>query len=284
MPISTFCGGRVYKQWQTFLSLSEFGCGWKEFSSRRSEFACIWRSKREGIMMIKIEKMRSHFSSNVFSAISCRGILNSLIFMKARSMQAWIPVVSSSLYFWKSVFKIPLHTFLCFSFWVYSILKWVAYIKLKVSWLHAFLWCMSQTSHDQDNSRDVQTHKKNSGVTVCKFNSIIQSIFVPNHLEMGVWWVRVPRGSSTRAWKLLLHLFSWPDWQPLGLRGWAKTCTGQFYIDIESLMSKPANFTCGRIFVHDNLYLLAASIFSKFQQFLLERCRDLLWLIYTEFE
>ena len=121
--------------------------------------------------------MQSHFSSNVFTAISRCGILNSLIFMKARSMEAWIPVISSSLYFRKSVFKIPLHMFLRFSFWVYSILKWVAYIKLKVSWRHAFLWCMSQTSRHQDNSRSVQTHKKNSGDTVCEFNSIIQSIF-----------------------------------------------------------------------------------------------------------
>ena len=45
-------------------------------------------SKRDGIMMIKIEKMQSHFSSNVSTAISCPGILNSLIFMKARSIQA----------------------------------------------------------------------------------------------------------------------------------------------------------------------------------------------------
>ena len=58
-------------------------------------------------MMIKIENMQSHFSSNVSTAISHRGILNSLIFMKARSIQACIPVVSSSLYFWKSVSKIP---------------------------------------------------------------------------------------------------------------------------------------------------------------------------------
>ena len=135
---------RMRIQAMTNFSFSFFGYGWEEFSSRRSEFACIWQSKQDGIMMIKIEKMQSHFSSNVFTAISRRGILNSLIFMKARSMQASIPVVSSSLYFWKSVFKIPLHTFLCFSFWEYSILKWVAYIKLKVSWLHAFLWCMSQ--------------------------------------------------------------------------------------------------------------------------------------------
>ena len=37
------------------------------------------------------------------------------------------------------------------------------YIKLKVSWLPAFLWCMSQTSRDLDNSRRVLTHEKNSG-------------------------------------------------------------------------------------------------------------------------
>ena len=33
-----------------------------------------------------------------------------------------------------------------FSFQVDSILKWTVYIKLKVSGLHACLWCMSQTS------------------------------------------------------------------------------------------------------------------------------------------
>ena len=82
-------------------------------------------------------------------------------------MQAWIPVVSSSLYFWKSVF----------SFRVDSILKWRVYIKLKVSWLRAFLWCMSQTSRDRDNSRRVRTHEKNSGETVRRLGTIIQSIF-----------------------------------------------------------------------------------------------------------
>ena len=46
-----------------------------------------------------------HFSCDVFVAVSCRGILNSLLFTKAWSMKAWIPVVSSSLYFWKSVFS-----------------------------------------------------------------------------------------------------------------------------------------------------------------------------------
>ena len=82
-------------------------------------------------------------------------------------MQAWIPVVSSCLYFRKSVF----------SFWVDSILKWRVYIKQKVSWLHAFLWCMSQTSRDRVNSRHVRTHEKNSGDAVRRLGTIIQSIF-----------------------------------------------------------------------------------------------------------
>ena len=82
-------------------------------------------------------------------------------------MQAWIPVVSSSLYFWKSVF----------SFRVDSILKWRVYIKLKVSWLRAFLWCMNQTSRDWNNSRRVRTHQKNWGETVHRLGTIIQSIF-----------------------------------------------------------------------------------------------------------
>ena len=93
--------------------------------------------------------------------------LNSLAFTIAWSMQAWIPVVSSSLYFWKSVF----------SFRVDSILKWRVYIKLKVSWLCAFLRCMSQTSRDWVNSGRVRTHEKNSGDAVRRLGTIIHSIF-----------------------------------------------------------------------------------------------------------
>ena len=137
--------------------------------SAPEEFACIWQSKRVGIITIETGKMWIHFSCDVFVAVSCRGILNSLRFTKAWSMQVWIPVVSSSLYFWKSVF----------SFRVDSILKWRVYIKLKVSWLRAFLWCMSQTSRDRDNSRRVQTPEKNSGETVRQLGTIIQSIFCP---------------------------------------------------------------------------------------------------------
>ena len=107
------------------------------------------------------------FSWDIYVAVSCRGISNSLIFTKTWSMKGWILVLSSSLYFRKSVF----------SFRVDSILKWRVYIKLKVSWLRAFLWCMSQTSRDRNNSRRVRTHEKNSGETVRRLGTIIQSIF-----------------------------------------------------------------------------------------------------------
>ena len=83
-----------------------------------------------GIITIVTEKMWIHFSCDVFMAVSCRGILNPLIFTKTWSMQAWIPVVSSSLFFRKSAFR----------FRVNSILKWTVYIKLKVSWLRPFFF------------------------------------------------------------------------------------------------------------------------------------------------
>ena len=43
--------------------------------------------------------------------------------------------------------------------------------------LYQILWCMSQTSRDRDNSRRVRTHEKNSGETVRRLGTIIQSIF-----------------------------------------------------------------------------------------------------------
>ena len=60
----------------------------------------------------------------------------------------------------------------------YFEIRWGFYIKLKDSWLRAFLWCMSQTSRDRNNSRRVRTHDKNSGETVRRLSTIIQSIFL----------------------------------------------------------------------------------------------------------
>ena len=106
MPNFRFCEGR--KQTMTKFSFSLWTWIWlteNQLQKKLEEFACIWQSKRVGIITIETGKMWIHFSCDVFVAVSCRGILNSLIFTKPWSMQAWIPVVSSSLYFWKSVFS-----------------------------------------------------------------------------------------------------------------------------------------------------------------------------------
>ena len=186
-------------------------------NSAPEEFTCIWQSKRVGIITIETKKMWIHFSCDIFVAVSCRGILNSLIFTKAWSMQGWTPVVSSSLYFWKIIFN----------FWVDSILKWRVCIKVKVSWLRAFLWCMSLTSHDQVNSLSCTNSRKelrrccslighnNTKHFLCP----IRSQHLLDCLEM-VQWESETRGFSACAWKLLSCLFSRCDWPPLGLPGW----------------------------------------------------------------
>ena len=77
----------VNKQWQNLLSLYELGYR-VDRNSAPEEFACIWQSKWVGIITIETEKMWVHSSCDVFVAVGCRGILNSLIFTKAWSMQA----------------------------------------------------------------------------------------------------------------------------------------------------------------------------------------------------
>ena len=152
--------------------------------------------------------------------VSCHGIFNSVIFTKAWSMQVWIPVVSSSLYFWKSI---------C-SFRVDSILKWRVYIKLKVSWLRAFLWCMSQTSRDRVNSRHVRTHEKNSGDAVRWLGTIIQSIFCAQSGKAFAWLfgngpVRV---STQGLFRLCLKTFVAPFLPArLTATGSPRMCTNQ---------------------------------------------------------
>ena len=46
---------------------------------------------------------------------------------------------------------------------------------------------MNQTSRDRDNNRRVRTHENNSGETVRRLGTIIQSIFVPNQEPASAW-------------------------------------------------------------------------------------------------
>ena len=179
-------------------------------NSAPEEFAYIWQSKGVGIITIETEKNMNSLFHATFSWLSAVVVSfkNSLVFTQdAWPMQAWIPVVSSSLYFWKSVF----------SFRADSILKsdgdFISNWKFP-DCVHFFgAWAR------QVNSHHVRTHKKNSGDAVRRLGTIIQSIFCVQSGASICLTESVPRGSSARAWKLSSRLFSQPDWLP-GLQGW----------------------------------------------------------------
>ena len=54
-----------------------------------------------------------------------------------------------------------------------------------------------------------------------------------------VRWESVPRGSFARTWKPLSHLFSRPDWLPLGLRGWWHSILDFFLFHFSCLVFFP---------------------------------------------
>ena len=104
----------------------------------------------------------------------------------------------------------------------------ILYQKEKVSWLHAFLWCLSETSCDQDNSCRVHYSRKElrRNCLLIGHNNTkhfwcpIRSRHRLEFLEI-VRWASVPRGSFAHTWKFWSCLFSWPEWLPLGPRGWS---------------------------------------------------------------
>ena len=129
-------------------------------------------------------------------------VCNALIYSSSTGIHSWTGLIWCLYpqFAWRSMLqltririvrsilspKVPFQTSLVIFLKVYylgssvkttSILKCSVYIKLKDSWLRAFLWCMSQTSRDRVNSRRVRTHEKNSGDAVRRLGTIIQSIF-----------------------------------------------------------------------------------------------------------
>ena len=128
-------------------------------NSAPEEFACIWQSKRVGITR-DAEKMWIHFSM-----VSLK---NSLTFTQ--------DVTDASVNTCCKLKLVFLEKRLWFSCRQYFEIRWGLYVKLKVSRMRTFLWCMRQTSRDRDNSGPVRTHEKNSGETVRWLGTIMQSI------------------------------------------------------------------------------------------------------------
>ena len=137
-------------------------------------------------------------------------------------MQAWIPVVSSSLYFWKSVFSFRAGAQTVF--W-----NQMAILYQTESFLTTCISFGAWSRQAVIETIVVVYELPKRTQPVRPLGTIIQSIFCAqsqasirlNFSEI-VWWELVPRGSFARTWEHSSCLFSRPDWQPLGLRGWAE--------------------------------------------------------------
>ena len=133
-------------------------------------------------------------------------------------MQVWIPVVSWSLYFWKSIFIFQADSILKSDWDFVSNWKFPDCVHFFRAWArHAVIKTIAvMYEHTK------RTHEMCSPIghnNTKHFLCPISSRHALEFLEM-VWWKSVPRGSSALTWKLSSHLFSRPDWLPLDLRGW----------------------------------------------------------------
>ena len=167
VPNFTFGEGRKQAMTKFFLFIV-----WLIEIPAPEELACIWQSKRVGIITIKTEKNMNLLFYVTFSWLSAVVVSfkNSLQIHLRKDVAD--PRVNTCCKL-KVVFGKASLVFGQTVVWN----QMGVYIKLKVSWLPAFLWCMSQTSRDLDNSRRVLTHEKNSGETVRRLGTIIKGIF-----------------------------------------------------------------------------------------------------------
>ena len=132
--------------------------------------------------------------------------------------QAWIPVVSWSLYFWKSVF----------SFRADSILKSVGDFISNWKFPDCVHFCGAWARQAAIKTITVVYERTKRTQKMCSpighnnskhFLCPIRSRHPLEILEIARW-ESVPRGFFARTWKLSSCPFSRPDWLPLGLRGW----------------------------------------------------------------
>ena len=142
---------------------------------------------------------------------------------KTRPVQACgIPVVSWSLYFWKSVFSFRADSILksdgdFILNWKFPDCVDFSGARAKQAVIETIAFVYEHTKRTQEMCLPIGHN--NTKHFLCP----IRSWHPLEFLEM-VWWESVPRGSSAHTWNLSSRLFSRPDWLPLGLRGWCRGC------------------------------------------------------------
>ena len=97
-----FCEGRKQAMTKFILFMN---LDMVDRNSAPEDFACIWQSKWVGIITIETEKMWIFFTILRFRGRQPSWYLFKIpqYLRKTWPMQAWTPVVSSSLYFWKGI-------------------------------------------------------------------------------------------------------------------------------------------------------------------------------------
>ena len=133
-------------------------------------------------------------------------------------MQAWTPVVSSSLYFWKSVVSFRADSNLKSDGDFISNWKFPDCVLFFGAWARQ---AVIETIAVVTNSRKkLRRNCSPIGHNNTKhFFCPIRSRLPLEFLEIARW-ESVPRGSFAHTWKLSSRLFSRPDWIPLGLQRW----------------------------------------------------------------
>ena len=132
----------------------------------------------------------------------------------------WITFVTSSLYFWKSVFSFQADSILksdgdFISNWKFPdcVHFFGAWTRQAVIETIAVVYQLTKRTLWRRNCSPMGHNNRKH------FLCPIRSRHLLEFLET-VRWESVPRGSFVRTWKLSSCLFSRPDWLPLGLRGW----------------------------------------------------------------
>ena len=141
-------------------------------------------------------------------------------------MQTWIPVVSSSLYLWKSVFsfradRISKSDGDFISNWMFPDCVHFFGAWARQAVIETILPSCTNSRKELRRNCSPIGHK-NTKHFLCP----IRSRHPLEFLEIARW-ESVPRGSFTRTWKLSSRPFSRPDW--LGLRGWQYTIDSMVY-------------------------------------------------------
>ena len=136
-------------------------------------------------------------------------------------MQAWIPVVSSSLYFWKIVFSFRADIILKSDGDFISNWKFPDCMHFFGAWARqAVIETIAVVYELTKRTRKKLLCSPIGHNNTKHFWCPIRSRHPLECLEI-VRWESVPRGAFAPTWKLSSCPFSRPNWLPLGLRGWS---------------------------------------------------------------